>query len=124
MSTTTRGPKSAEAYKKIGGGSPINMYTRQQAHLIEESLHSKGYDAKCYIGMRYWHPFTEEVRIEIVTWDSFPNNAWCNLGAFRTKEGQYFFVGYTPSLSSCMSLKWNYSVVFFADYWFSFIFVF
>ena len=57
-----RAPKSSEAYRSIGGGSPIVKYTREQSLLVEQSLQQRGYaNAKCYFAMRYWHPFTEEV---------------------------------------------------------------
>jgi ferrochelatase len=56
-----RAPKSREAYDSIGGGSPILQYTRAQADLMAKSLKERyGIDAKTYIGMRYWYPFTEE----------------------------------------------------------------
>lgn len=56
-----RAPKSREAYDSIGGGSPILQYTRAQGDLIEKSLKDRyGIEAKTYIGMRYWYPFTEE----------------------------------------------------------------
>ena len=52
-----RAPKSRAAYDSIGGGSPILKYTTQQARLLEKSL---GPDYKCYVAMRYWHPFTDD----------------------------------------------------------------
>ena len=56
-----RAPKSRAAYDSIGGGSPILQYTRAQADLMVKSLKDRyGIDAKPYIGMRYWYPFTEE----------------------------------------------------------------
>jgi len=60
-----RAPKSQAAYESIGGGSPIVRYTRQQARLVEERLRDAGLDARCYFGMRYWYPFTEEALDEI-----------------------------------------------------------
>ena len=60
-----RAPKSSEAYKSIGGGSPIVKYTQAQADLIREDLASRGFDAKCYFAMRYWNPYTEEVLASI-----------------------------------------------------------
>jgi len=62
-----RSPKSIEAYKSIGGGSPILKYSKDQGDLIEKALKRK-YDlsAKCYIGMRYWHPFTDEALDQII----------------------------------------------------------
>jgi ferrochelatase len=61
-----RAPKSREAYESIGGGSPIMKYTTAQAKALEEALADRGFDgAKCYIGMRYWYPFTEQALEEI-----------------------------------------------------------
>lgn len=48
------------AYQSIGGGSPINMLTKDQAKAIEVSLAKRGIAAKCYVGMRYWAPYTTE----------------------------------------------------------------
>ena len=61
-----RAPKSRAAYASIGGGSPILEYSNAQATLLGDSLKRRyGLDAKTYIGMRYWHPFTEEALTEI-----------------------------------------------------------
>jgi ferrochelatase len=61
-----RAPKSREAYDSIGGGSPILHYTRAQADLMVKSLADRhGIEARAYIGMRYWYPFTEEALGEI-----------------------------------------------------------
>lgn len=61
-----RAPKSREAYDSIGGGSPILQYTRAQADLMTKSLKDRyGIEAKTYIGMRYWYPFTEEALAKI-----------------------------------------------------------
>lgn len=64
--STSRAKKSQENYKHIGGGSPLRRITEEQAVAIEEKLRQKGQDARVYIGMRYWHPYTEEAiaRIE------------------------------------------------------------
>jgi len=64
----SRSPKSRAAYDSIGGGSPILQYSNAQAKLLAESLSDKyGLEAKVYVGMRYWHPFTEEALGEIVS---------------------------------------------------------
>jgi ferrochelatase len=56
-----RAPKSIAAYNSIGGGSPILKYSNDQAKLITEAIDERyGLHVKSYIGMRYWHPFTEE----------------------------------------------------------------
>lgn len=60
MISTLRAKKSQENYAQIGGGSPLRRITEAQAHALQESLQRVGQDAKIYIGMRYWHPFTEE----------------------------------------------------------------
>ncbi len=55
-----RASKSQEAYQSIGGGSPLRRITEAQAIALQDALARKGSDARIYIGMRYWHPFTEE----------------------------------------------------------------
>ncbi|HEY9709165.1 MAG TPA: ferrochelatase, partial [Oculatellaceae cyanobacterium] len=44
----------------IGGGSPLRHITEAQAQALQEQLQQKGQNARVYVGMRYWHPFTEE----------------------------------------------------------------
>ena len=61
-----RAPKSREAYDSIGGGSPILKFTKEQANLMAKSLRERyGIEAKTYIGMRYWFPFTNEALEQI-----------------------------------------------------------
>ncbi|KAJ7957116.1 Ferrochelatase [Quillaja saponaria] len=55
-----RAPKSKEGYASIGGGSPLRHITDAQAEELRKSLWEKNVPAKVYVGMRYWHPFTEE----------------------------------------------------------------
>ncbi len=52
-------------YEVIGGGSPINRLTREQARSLEERLNrtygeKAGVRFRTYMAMRYWHPFSEE----------------------------------------------------------------
>ncbi len=63
--STLRSGKSMENYKKIGGGSPLRRITEEQARDLSALLEQRGVDAKVYIGMRYWHPFTEEAVAQI-----------------------------------------------------------
>ena len=58
--STLRAKKSQENYRQIGGGSPLRRITEAQAQALQEHLQQNGKDARVYIGMRYWHPFTEE----------------------------------------------------------------
>ncbi|NJP11726.1 MAG: ferrochelatase [Leptolyngbyaceae cyanobacterium RU_5_1] len=60
MISTSRAKRSQENYKQIGGGSPLRRITEEQAQALQTQLRQQGYDATVYIGMRYWHPFTEE----------------------------------------------------------------
>ncbi|KAG9453113.1 hypothetical protein H6P81_006017 [Aristolochia fimbriata] len=53
-------PKSKEGYAAIGGGSPLWRITDEQAHALKLALEAKKIYANVYVGMRYWHPFTEE----------------------------------------------------------------
>jgi ferrochelatase len=63
--STLRARKSQENYLEIGGGSPLREITEAQAKALETKLKLMGQDAKIYIGMRYWHPFTEEAIAQI-----------------------------------------------------------
>lgn len=62
---TRRAKTSQENYKQIGGGSPLREITEQQAQALESKLREAGEDASVYVGMRYWHPFTEEAIAQI-----------------------------------------------------------
>jgi protoporphyrin/coproporphyrin ferrochelatase len=63
--STLRAKKSQENYQKIGGGSPLRRITEAQAQALQQQLQHQGIEAKVYIGMRYWHPFTEAAIAEI-----------------------------------------------------------
>ncbi|MCT7959572.1 ferrochelatase [Laspinema sp. D1] len=58
--SSLRSKKSQANYMEIGGGSPLRGITEEQAIALQKSLQDKGQDVQVYIGMRYWHPFTEE----------------------------------------------------------------
>jgi len=62
--STLRSKKTENMYSNIGGKSPIFDITKAQAQALEELLNG-GSDPthvfKVCIGMRYWHPFTEDV---------------------------------------------------------------
>jgi ferrochelatase len=58
--STTRARKVQHHYATIGGGSPIRRFTERQAQALESELANQGLDARCFVAMRYWHPFTSE----------------------------------------------------------------
>lgn len=58
--SSKRHPKIQEQYKHIGGKSPLLELTEVQANLLERKLNEGGLDAKVYMAMRYWKPFTED----------------------------------------------------------------
>ncbi|MGB3788698.1 MAG: ferrochelatase [Phormidesmis sp.] len=58
--SSRRAQTSQENYQQIGGGSPLRRITEEQGSALKEALKEKGKDAEVYVGMRYWHPFTEE----------------------------------------------------------------
>ena len=68
--SSTRAKKVQHHYAVIGGGSPIRRFTEQQARALEEVLTESGLDARCFVAMRYWHPFTAEA-IEQLRADRF-----------------------------------------------------
>lgn len=56
--STSRAKKSSANYALIGGGSPLRRITDQQAAALQDELKTRDIEAKVYVGMRYWHPFT------------------------------------------------------------------
>jgi ferrochelatase len=58
--SSTRARKVQHHYATIGGGSPIRRFTEQQARALQLKLVESGLDARCFVAMRYWHPFTAE----------------------------------------------------------------
>ena len=58
--STTRAKKVQHHYAVMGGASPIRRFTEQQARALQNRLNDGGIDARCFVAMRYWHPFTEE----------------------------------------------------------------
>jgi protoporphyrin/coproporphyrin ferrochelatase len=58
--SSTRAHKVRHHYATIGGGSPIRRHTERQAQALQAELEARGVDARCFVAMRYWHPFTAE----------------------------------------------------------------
>ncbi|HWA69878.1 MAG TPA: ferrochelatase [Rhizomicrobium sp.] len=55
-----RAPIAREIYNHMGGKSPIVEETRAQADALERALSGNGIEAKAFIAMRYWRPFSDE----------------------------------------------------------------
>ena len=62
-----RVPAAKENYRLMGGGSPLLPLTQKQAAALEADL-GLDWDAKCFIAMRYWHPFSEAAAREVKAW--------------------------------------------------------
>ena len=61
----SRGKSVAKDYEEIGGESPINRLTEEQALNLEKHLNevygeNTGVSFHTYIAMRYWHPSSED----------------------------------------------------------------
>ncbi|HEY3251898.1 MAG TPA: ferrochelatase [Ignavibacteria bacterium] len=67
--SSKRAPKIQEQYKRIGGKSPILDITKKQAEMLEKRL-NKSIDAKVFIAMRYWKPFTSDA-IDLIEKENF-----------------------------------------------------
>ncbi len=65
MIAGTRARKVQHHYSVIGGGSPIRRHTEAQARALESLLQAAGLDARCFVAMRYWHPFTAEAVAQV-----------------------------------------------------------
>lgn len=54
-----RAPFTRAIYGKIGGRSPILEQTQAQARALEQALAVRGVEAKTFVSMRCWHPFSD-----------------------------------------------------------------
>ncbi len=66
--STTREKEACHNYAMMGGASPILDFTEAQSQALQAELIAQGHTEplKTYIGMRYWHPFTEAAVDEII----------------------------------------------------------
>jgi len=65
MISKRRAPAARDIYANIGGRSPLVAQTEAQARELENLL-GPGY--RCFIAMRYWHPFTSETVESVKAW--------------------------------------------------------
>jgi protoporphyrin/coproporphyrin ferrochelatase len=63
-----RAPFARDIYKKIGGRSPIVEETQAQAEALDKVLAEREVEAKCFIAMRCWHPFSDEAAAAVKAW--------------------------------------------------------
>ena len=57
-----RAPLARENYAIMGGRSPLLPNTVKQAKALESTL---GDEVRCFIAMRYWHPFADEAARDV-----------------------------------------------------------
>ncbi|WP_293678196.1 ferrochelatase [uncultured Phenylobacterium sp.] len=63
--STTRAKSARANYQRMGGGSPLLAGTNAQARVLEEMLTAQGLEARTFVAMRYWKPFTEEMAAQV-----------------------------------------------------------
>jgi protoporphyrin/coproporphyrin ferrochelatase len=96
--STTRAKKVEHHYSVIGGGSPIRRFTESQARALENELSSMGVNARCFVAMRYWHPFTAEAvqRLkeancdEVVLLPLYPHYSSTTVGSSLNEWNRHF----------------------------------
>ena len=64
MISRRRAPLAQENYAIMGGGSPLLPNTEKQARALESALSDSG-EVRCFIAMRYWHPFAGEAARDV-----------------------------------------------------------
>ncbi len=62
--SSRRAPIARDIYAQIGGRSPIVPETQRQAEALERVLLDLG-EVKCFLAMRYWHPFSREAAVAV-----------------------------------------------------------
>lgn len=63
-----RAPIAREIYAKLGGRSPILEETQMQAAALEQTLATRGHEARAFIAMRCWKPFTDDAARDVAAW--------------------------------------------------------
>lgn len=68
--SSKRAPIAQDIYKHMGGKSPILEETKKQSEALERVLEAEiDGEVKCFIFMRYWHPFADEVVEQVKSYD-------------------------------------------------------
>lgn len=63
---SSRRKTTAQAiYARIGGKSPLRELTEAQARALEHTL---GDEYRCFVAMRYWHPFADETAKDVAAY--------------------------------------------------------
>jgi ferrochelatase len=62
-----RVPAAKENYRLMGGGSPLLPLTQAQATALEAAL-MPHWETRCFLAMRYWHPFSLETVRAVKDW--------------------------------------------------------
>jgi ferrochelatase len=96
--STTRAKKVERHYSVIGGGSPIRRFTETQARALENELKFMGVNARCFVAMRYWHPFTaeavEQLRAancdEVILLPLYPHYSSTTVGSSLNEWNRHF----------------------------------
>lgn len=60
---------ASENYARLGGKSPLLELTEAQARALEADLAARGVAVRCFIAMRYWHPFAGEAARAVRAWN-------------------------------------------------------
>ncbi len=65
-----RAPIARNIYREIGNKSPILEETEKQKKKLEQTLNDLNQDDfKCFVFMRYWHPFAHEIVGDVKKFD-------------------------------------------------------
>jgi protoporphyrin/coproporphyrin ferrochelatase len=62
---------ASENYAILGGRSPLRELTEEQGRALEAALNERseeGEEHRCFVAMRYWHPFSEEAARAVRDW--------------------------------------------------------
>jgi ferrochelatase len=60
-----RAPVACKIYAHLGGRSPILEETRKQARALEQALSTPQLEARAFVAMRCWHPFSDGAALAV-----------------------------------------------------------
>lgn len=68
--SSRRAPIAQDIYRQMGGKSPILEETKKQSGALEKVLETEiNGDVKCFVFMRYWHPFADEIAEQVKSFE-------------------------------------------------------
>jgi ferrochelatase len=110
--------KLASRYAGIGGSSPFNKITAEQARSLQAVLDIRGLDIKVYVGMRHWEP-SINAAVRKISGDGITKIIGLPMAPFHSKMSTGLYqrcvteaIGSDPGMSLSFAKDWHTNELF------------